>query len=328
VVPSQTFHDHIKELRRRILWVVVSIGVSGGIAYALRVRLINLLQHPLGAPLFYTSPAGSFNFVIKLSMMIGVFIALPVMIYQLLRFVEPALPHRLTKGFMVKVIGASFLLALAGIGFGYFFMIPLSLKFFASYSTPAIKPLISANEYLSYMTSNLIIFALVFQIPLIVLFINWIKPIKPGKFLRYQRHVIVGAFAFAIILPFTYDPISQFVVAIPIIVLYYLSAILLLVANRRPGQAFAPVASVTPVPVPAPAVQPVLMPPLPQPTVRRPLFAMDGFSTSRRLGQAGSMVAAAKVAKSPTTTHKMPQPSRHQGLTMDGIIRPMPSSSL
>lgn len=230
---TQTFHDHILELRRRLLLVILAIGISGVIAYIVRVQVIRYLQRPLGATLFYTSPAGSFNFVMELSMIIGVFVALPIFIYQLIRFIEPALPIRIKRLSMLKIIGSSFGLALIGIAFAYLYMIPLSLHFFSGFSTAQIKPLINASEYLSYVISNLLIFALIFQIPLLVLFINWIKPIKPSKILHYQRHVIVGAFGLAVILPFTYDPMSQFIVAVPIILLYYTAVILLWATNRR-----------------------------------------------------------------------------------------------
>ncbi len=233
MTPSETFHDHVQELRRRLLWIILAVGISAGVAYWLRLPLINILQKPLGAPLYYTSPAGSFNFVLKLSMIIGTFIALPMVVYQLLGFIRPALPIKLKKGKMIRVIASSFLLALAGIAFGFFIMIPMSLHFFGEYASAQIQPLISANEYLSFVTNNLILFALAFQIPLVILFINWIRPIKPGKLLRYQRHIIVGSFALALILPFTYDPISQFIVAIPIVFLYYLSALLLWIVNRK-----------------------------------------------------------------------------------------------
>lgn len=235
--PSQTFNDHIAELKRRFLWVGLSIVVTAILGYVLREQMVAILQHPLGAPLFYSSPAGSFNFIIKLSTGIGIFVAMPVIIYNLLRFIEPALPHRITKIFFAKIIGASFALASAGIAFAYYQMIPLSLKFFAGYSTAEIKPLISADEYLSYIMGNMIAFALIFQIPLLILFINWVKPTKPKQLLKYQRHVIVGAFGLAVILPFTYDPISQFIVAVPIVILFYLSAILLWVVNRQPKKA-------------------------------------------------------------------------------------------
>ena len=264
MAPSQTFHDHIKEFRRRLLWVALAVIVSAGVSYALRLRIIDVLQHPLGIPLYYTSPAGSFNFIIKLSMVIGSFVALPVAIYHLLRFIEPALPIDIKKSLMAKVIGASFILALGGIGFGFFIMLPMSLNFFAGYSSAAIKPLIRADEYLTYVINNLLVFALAFQLPLITLFINKIKPLKPSKLLHYQRHVIAGSFVIALLLPFTYDPISQFVVAIPIIVLFYVSVLLVAIANRRRGkpvEQVVPMASPKPV-IPVPYLLPEPLPPL------------------------------------------------------------------
>ncbi len=233
MAPSEiTFQDHISELRRRFLWVFLAIGASAALGYILRVRIISIIQKPLGAPLIYTSPAGSFNFVLKVSVIIGVFVALPVLIYHTLRFIEPAFPARIKRGLMLKVISSSFLLAVAGACFGFFLMIPLSLHFFLGYSTAQIKPLITADEYLSFVLNHMITFALAFQIPMLFLFINRIKPLQPSKLLKYQRHVIVGAFALAIILPFTYDPLSQFIVAIPVIFLYYVSVILLWFVNR------------------------------------------------------------------------------------------------
>ncbi len=323
---SQTFHDHVNELRRRILWVVLAIGVSAGIAYALRMRLVMMLQRPLGAPLFYNSPAGSFNFILKLAMTIGMFVALPVAIYHILRFVEPALPVTIKKWFMVKVIGSSFLLALAGVSFAFFLMVPMSLKFFGGYSSAQIKPLISANEYLSFVTNHMVIFALVFQIPLIVLFINWIKPFSPRKLLKYQKHVIVGAFGIAIILPFTYDPLSQFIVAIPVVVLYYISVILLWIVNR--GKKVAPKSVVKPKiepqapPPPAPALNPA--PSLGSLIPAAPLRSLDGFNHT----PTGARMLEPQARTSPHYTSKpTPKPVsrpannglRRPSLTIDGI---------
>jgi sec-independent protein translocase protein TatC len=233
VKPSQTFHDHVAELRRRLLWIILAIGSSGIVGYLFRVPVIRFLQKPLGAPLYYTSPAGSFNFVIKIAYVIGIFIALPVIVYQLVRFIEPALPIRIKNKIIAKVITASFFLALLGAAFGFYIIIPTSLHFFMGYSTNVVKPLISATEYLTYVINVILTFALLFQIPLVVLFINYVRPIKPKDLLKYQKHIIVGAFILSVILPFTYDPVTQFVMAVPIVFLYYLSIVILIIANRR-----------------------------------------------------------------------------------------------
>lgn len=230
---AENFHHHVKELRRRLVWVVLAVGISGALGYVFRAPVIKLLQNPLGAPLFYTSPAGSFNFIMKVSTIIGVFIALPVIVFQLLKFIEPALPKKIGNSSLLGLILTSFMLALSGIAFGFFVMIPISLKFFAGYSNAQIQPLISAEEYLNFVLNTLIFFALVFQLPLITLFGNTIKPTKPRKLLKYQKHVVVGSLAVALILPFTYDPVSQFVMAMPIIVLFYISVAVLWVVDRR-----------------------------------------------------------------------------------------------
>jgi sec-independent protein translocase protein TatC len=230
---TNTFHQHLLELRTRVLWIFLAIIVSGAIGFAYRVPLVTFLQQPLGGPLYYTNPAGSFTFSINVSVVVSLFIALPVIVYQLLRFIEPALTTRIKKGLMTKVIFASFGLATAGVVFGYYVIVPLSLNFFAKYSTASLKPLISSDAYLSYLINNLVIFALVFQLPLIILFIDRLRPMSPRALLKYQRYVIVGALIIALILPFTYDPITQFVVALPMIVLYYISVLLVWRAGRK-----------------------------------------------------------------------------------------------
>jgi sec-independent protein translocase protein TatC len=230
---AETFNHHVDELRRRFFWVLLAVGISAILGYVFRDGIIKILQNPLGAPMFYSSPAGSFNFVMKISSIIGVFVALPVIIYQILRFIEPALPNRVKATTMARLIAASYVLAIMGIAFGFFIMIPQSLHFFSGYSTDQIKPLISANEYLNFVLNTLIFFALAFQIPLFISFYNTIKPTKPRKLLKYQKHVIVGSLVLAIILPFTFDPISQFVLALPIVALFYFSVVLLWISDKR-----------------------------------------------------------------------------------------------
>jgi len=203
------------------------------VGYALRKPIISFLQRPLKGPLYYTSPAGSFNFVLKTAGMLGLAISLPLIVYHLIRFVEPALPSPIKRRLILKVVVFSTLLAAMGAAFGFFIMVPMSLHFFSTYASATIKPIISVDEYLSYVISVVVTFAVLFQIPLGVLFINRIKPLQPKKMLKYQRHVVVGAFFLAVILPFTYDPVSQFIMAVPIVFLYYLSVILVWIANRR-----------------------------------------------------------------------------------------------
>lgn len=303
------------------------IAVSATLGYVFRDQITQLLQQPLGKPLFYSSPAGSFNFVMKISFMLGAFVALPVLVYQLIRFVEPALPVPIKKSLITKIVGASFGLALVGSAFGFYVIIPQSLHFFFGYSNNTIQPLISATEYLSYVTNILLTFALMFQIPLIILFINRIKPIKPGKLLKYQRHVIVAAFLIAVLLPFTYDPITQFIIAVPIVFLYYFSVFLLWTTNRRFKSKSVAIPETFQPPVTTPLKPPII--PL-QATPRR-FLAIDGFVHS-----SGPLVNSHQTTQAVSTptlidTGALPQkikslPGRRPVLAIDGISRPLASA--
>ena len=159
---------------------------------------------PFGSALYYTSPAGGFNFVMEAAFLVAVFITLPVMIYQVVRFVEPALPIKIKNIVLARLITSSIILALLGAVFAYYILIPQSLHFFSSYTSASVKPLISTGEYLNFVAGTIITFAVIFQIPLILLFINRIKPLKPRKILHYQKIVIIGSLVLAVILPFTY----------------------------------------------------------------------------------------------------------------------------
>ncbi len=229
----QTFQDHVHELRKRLVWVVGALIISGIVGYMLRDPLIKIVQKPLNAPLFYTSPAGSFNFVMQIVGLLAIFCALPVLVYHLVRFIEPALPKKITNYSIMKVIFWSWILATTGIAFAYYVIIPMSLHFFSNYSSHNVQALISTNEYMSFVMSAIITFALIFQIPLIILFINYITPLKPKQILKHQKFIVIGALVLALILPFTYSPITQFVLAAPIIILYYLSVILVYMGNKK-----------------------------------------------------------------------------------------------
>ena len=230
---SETFHDHVKELRNRLFVVLLSIGIFTVIGYLSRNSIVNFIHEPLSSPLYYNTPSGAFNLSMKISVVTGIFLSIPVILYNAVRFLEPALPTKLKRGHIGLTLIASSVLAIMGGLFGYYILLPLSLHFFGGYSSKTISPLLSANEYFNYVINLIIAFALLFQIPLLIDFANRIKPFRPKQLIKYQKHVIVGAIIIAIILPFTFDPITQFIVAVPIVALYYLSILIITISNRE-----------------------------------------------------------------------------------------------
>jgi sec-independent protein translocase protein TatC len=268
VTTKQTFHEHVKELRIRIGWSALAFLIGGTVGYIYRIQAINFLKAPSHTPLYYNTPAGGFNLVMEVAAICGLMIAIPMLAYQLVSFVAPAWKDTIGRRhvFMITILSA--VLATAGAAFAYYIMLPLSLHFFQSFSISGVHPLISANSYLDFVVKCIITFILIFQLPLIILFINRIKPMSPRKMLKWEKYVIVGSLLLAVILPFTYDPLSQFVLAVPIIFLYNLSLFLVWTTNNHKSRKLSKRAmasikeQMTPQPRPLPRPQPVAQPAL------------------------------------------------------------------
>jgi sec-independent protein translocase protein TatC len=227
-----TFAGHIHELRRRLTWPALILVVGGTVGYVFHNTIITFLKAPLHQTLYYNTPAGGFNFIMKVCFMLGIALAVPALIYNVISFVEPAVEKKLTRKLITMVTILSLVLGFSGAAFAYFSVLPMSLKFFGDIKVAGLSPLISADDYLNFALTCIVTFIILFQIPLLILFINHIKPMSPRKLLKYEKYVIIGSLALALVLPFTYDPLTQFLIAIPIIVLYNLSVLLVWMANR------------------------------------------------------------------------------------------------
>lgn len=229
---SQPFLSHIQELRRRLGWSAVILILGAIAGYVWRKPLIDGLAHPLNMPLYYTSPAGGFEFVMQVCILVGGLVALPVLIYNLIRFLEPAFTRkRFTRLQISAIISISTLLAAAGVSFAYLVVLPASIHFFSMFNVGPVSAWISTKEYFTFATSYLMLMALLFQLPLILLIANSIHRFPPGSIGKFRRWVIAGSFVIA--LPLTYDMLSQTLMAVPIILLYEASGLIILLKNRK-----------------------------------------------------------------------------------------------
>lgn len=236
---AQPFSEHVRELRRRLLYSVGALLLGSIIGYAIHGSLFRLIKRPLHEQLYYTTPMGGFSAIIKISILFGVMVAIPVFIYQLGKFLSPAFRRRLRAA---RIILFSTVLATFGVLFAYFVSLPASLHFLANIDSQNLQSLITVNEYLNFVFSYVGGFALLFQLPLIMLFINRIKPQRPSKLMGLQRYVILSSFILAAILTPTPDPVNQLTMALPIIALYQFSVALIWLANRRKQRAaFEPI---------------------------------------------------------------------------------------
>ena len=247
-----TLMDHVSELRRRLVWCVCVFFAGGLAAYNWRGVIIAFMQTPLHQQLYYTSPAGSFNVIMQICAIIGIIIALPVLTFHLLRFIEPALSRPLPKRLIASTMAGSFILALGGAAVAFYLSLPIALHFFSTVGAGQLQALISVDQYFRFVFTYLAIFAVIFQLPLVLMIIDHIFPLGPGTLGKWRRYVIVGAFLVGLLTPTTPDPLSQLILALPIIILYELTIVAIWLRSRR-RRKLAPV-TVEAAPVAAPAV--------------------------------------------------------------------------
>lgn len=233
-----TFSDHIGELRRRIFFVLLAFIGASSLAYNYRDDLMRLIMQPLaGEKLVYLTPGGGFNFIFQISLYAGLIAAAPMLIYQLYGFIRPALPKKAQRSSLVVVLVA-FLLMLAGVAFGYFVAIPSALTFLSTFAGEAVSPNLTAESYLSFFLAYVAGLGVLFELPLLLLFLHWIHPMTPGSLLKSERFVIVFAFIAAALITPTPDVMNQAMIAVPLIAIYQLGVIVVLVAIRRDRRQF------------------------------------------------------------------------------------------
>ncbi len=163
----------------------------------------------------------------------GIAFSTPVIVYHLLRYLEPLIREDSLRFIVIGSI-ASGMLAVAGIIFGYEVGLPKVLTFLLhQFVTAQIKPLVTIQSYMSFVMVYMVGSALLFQIPLVLIVLNRIRPLKPRNLFRYEKFVIGGSFIAAGLMNPTPNLLSQLVVAGPMIVMYQIGIGIIWLVNRR-----------------------------------------------------------------------------------------------
>jgi sec-independent protein translocase protein TatC len=224
--------EHLDELRRRLLICLLPLLAGAIAAAAFHQELLRLVLSPLGQAVYFNSPMGGLQLIISLALLSGVIVTIPVLMYQAVRFIEPALPE-FSRTKPVLIVVASGCLLTAGISFAYLVSLPAALRFLVSFETADIRSLISAGEYFAFVAYYLLGFGVIFQLPLLMLVINALHRLRARQMIAALKYVLIGSFVVAAILTPTPDPVNQLMMALPIVVLYLLSMLLIIVANRH-----------------------------------------------------------------------------------------------
>ena len=209
--------DHIEELRSR-LFICLGFVLMAGIAFYQFVdSVLAFVIKPVGR-LVFTSPADAFVARVLLAILGGLLTAMPVVLYQIWMFVARGLKDNEKK--FVRIYGPLSLLCFAlGVAFAYYVALPISLKFLLGFSSEWLVPMITVKSYVSFLTSLVLACGLIFELPIVLIFLTAIGIATPEFLVQKRRHAIVLILIVsAVITP--PDVITLLIMSVPLVVLY------------------------------------------------------------------------------------------------------------
>lgn len=215
---------HLAELRRCILKALAALSVGTCVSFYFIQDIMSLLTAAAGS-LYYMRPAEAFVIYMKIAVLSGLIIASPVILWQLYSFIKPALLPK-ESSFLLMCLPVILFLGIGGMAFSYFFVFPRGLEFFLGFAAGKVSPLISMESYLNFMLMLVAPFGLIFNIPVVITLLGCMGIVTAPVLRRYQKHVILAAFILAAFITPTPDIITQALLAVPMIILYYLSIVL------------------------------------------------------------------------------------------------------
>ncbi len=232
---EMSFFEHLEELRWRIVrmligiilgtilcWVFIDFLVDGVLLRPITHLNATLSGSQQPIHLQNLKPFGQLFVYMEVAIVGGVVLSLPNLLYQLWAFIAPGLMPNERK-YVRSIVFFSTFCFLAGVVFAYFVMLPAALQFFAGFGSATIQNNIAVNEYMSFVVSVLLAAGVVFELPMVSWFLSKIGILKPEFMRKYRRHSIVVIFLLAAALTPGTDPVSQILLAIPLVVLYEVS---------------------------------------------------------------------------------------------------------
>jgi sec-independent protein translocase protein TatC len=227
-----TLLEHLQELRYRLMVCAGALVITVAASFwPLTGWFIDFLKEPANERLYFFDPTEGWTTYFRVSLLLGIAMAMPVFVYQLLAFVGPGLTKDERRWMYPLAIGAT-VAFLAGCAFAYYIELPPALRFLLD--PPEGEPFISVRKYFDFVTRLILVTGLVFELPLIIMGMAKIGIVRSHQLLGWWRHSIIVAFVAAAIVTPSVDPITQTLVAGPIIVLYFLGVGLAKVAEGSP----------------------------------------------------------------------------------------------
>jgi sec-independent protein translocase protein TatC len=230
---EMTLLEHLEELRGRLVASVGSVVVGILVAIipvpglgSITEAVVKLLadRAPSGRLITLGPGEGFFTFL-EVAMIIGVALSMPVIVWQVLSFVTPALYENERKYLYIAVPGVT-LSFVAGVAFCYSFMLPFAIAFLGGFQTDIFNPLWSAERYLDFVSTFLFWVGITFELPIVMYFLSKMGIVSAKRMASFRKYAFVMAFVIGAVITPTPDPINQTIVSLPIYFLFELGVLL------------------------------------------------------------------------------------------------------
>ena len=238
-----SLHQHLQELRRRAFICIAAIAVGTIVSFVFHETLLHALTHPYcqlphsyrlvgdKCSLFVSGVLDAFTVTLKLSLYAGLVLSSPVWLFQIWRFITPGL-YRHERRYALMFVGASMgLFALGGV-FAWL-TLEKGLHFLLGFATGGVTSLLSFNSYLSFVTAMVLIFAVSFEFPLLVVMLNQVGVVSAARLRHWTRGVLFGIFVFAAVATPSQDPFTMTALAVPVCLLYGIAVLIATLHDRR-----------------------------------------------------------------------------------------------
>lgn len=234
--------EHFRELRSRVLISMVALLIGSAVCFYFYEEILTFLITPArrvagdDVSIIYTEVTELLSTTVKVSLLGGLVLALPVILYHAIRFVAPGLTPK-ERRILFSFLPAALLAFVAGMAFGYFVMIPPALRFLLTFGGDVAEPLIRISNIVNIMIRLLFWLGIAFETPLVMYVLAFLGIVNARGFARFRRLWLVVSFVIAAAITPTIDPLNQAIVAGPLIVLYELGVLLARFAGRRSATA-------------------------------------------------------------------------------------------
>lgn len=221
-----TLMDHLEEFRRRMIVSFAAILIAAAVCYSYAYRILGILTKPAGKiTLVYLSPIEPFMVKFKIAIWAGVFLAMPILIYETLAFVTPALKNK-EKKFVYPAIFLLCVLFASGVVFGYNYIMPVGISWLFSQAGEALEANLTASMYVSFAALFLFAFGISFETPLVILLLVKLGVFTPKSLRENWRIAYMIILVFSAIATPDWSPVTMGIMALPMIILFELSVLL------------------------------------------------------------------------------------------------------